>query len=81
MNDVSGFLKWCSEHNTSLLQFNNKSQQALKEFGEYIEKEYKTEKMNECLKEMNELYLHTTKSNKNKMNNILLKTTRMTLFG
>ena len=82
MNDVSGFLKWCSEHNTSLLQFNNKSQQALKEFGEYIEKEYKTEAMNECLKEMNELYLHTTsKSNKNKMNNLLLETTRMTLFG
>jgi hypothetical protein len=81
MNDVAGFLKWCSSHNISLLQFNNKSQQALKEFGEYIEKEYKTEDMNECLKEMNELYLHTTKSNKNKMNNLLLETTRMTLFG
>jgi hypothetical protein len=81
MNDIDGFLKWCSGHNLSLLQFNNKSQQALKEFGEYIEKEYKNEKMNECLKEMNELYLNSSKSNKNKMNNILLETTRMTLFG
>lgn len=81
MNDVGGFLNWCYTHNLSLLQFNNRSQQSLEDFAKYIEKEYKNKKINECLIEMNEMYINATKKTKTQMNDLLLETTRMSLFG
>lgn len=81
MNDATGFLNWCYTHNSSLLQFNNRSQQSLKDFAEYIEKEYKNKTFNECLQQMNELYTTATKKTRTRMNQLLLETTRMTLLG
>jgi hypothetical protein len=81
MNDVAGFLEWCYSHNSSLLQFNNRSQQSLTEFGEYIIKEYKNKTLNACLQQMNEMYLQLSKKAKTRMNQLVLETTRMTLLG
>lgn len=78
MNDVGEFLNWCYTHNSALLQFNNRS---LKAFAEYIEKEYKNDSLNECLQQMNALYIKTTKKTRTQMNQLLLETTRMTLIG
>ena len=81
MNDFTGFLEWCYSHNSSLLQFNNRSQHALKEFALYIEKEYKNKELNDCLIKMNELYINTSKKTRTRMNQLLLETTRMTIMG
>ena len=81
MNDFTGFLEWCYTHNSSLLQFNNRSQHSLKEFALYIEKEYKNKELNDCLIKMNELYINTSKKTRTRMNQLLLETTRMTIMG
>jgi hypothetical protein len=81
MNDVAGFLDWCYTHNSSLLQFNNRSQHSLSEFGEYIKQEYKNKTLNACLQQMNEMYVHLSKKAKTRMNRLILETTRMSLLG
>jgi hypothetical protein len=81
MNDIGGFLHWCYTHNSSLLQFNNRSHQSLKEFADYIEEEYKNKTLTTCLIEMKEIYINASKKAQTRINVLLLETTRMSLFG
>lgn len=82
MNNSSGFLHWCYTHNeSSLFQFNNQSTLNLNTFSTYIEREYLNENLNECLIDMHDFYIKTTKQKRKEVNGLLLETMRMTLFG
>jgi hypothetical protein len=81
MENISSFLGWCETHNSSLLQFNNRSQHSLTEFAAYIEQEYKSDSYNACLQQMHLQYMQLLKKKKTPMNEFVLTTTRMTLLG
>jgi hypothetical protein len=69
MNNYQGFLSWCKIHNFSLLQF-KKTPSNLKEFCNFIEKNYKTTSMIEGV-EVTEIFfnkLNTNNLNKNSTN-------------
>ena len=81
MENISSFLGWCETHNSSLLQFNNRSHHSLTEFAAYIEQEYKSDSYNSCLQQMKAQYMQLLKKKKTPMNEFVLTTTRMTLLG
>jgi hypothetical protein len=60
MNNYQSFLLWCNKHNFSLLQF-KKTPTNLKEFCNFVRKNYKTRSMMENIK-MTELFYYQYKN-------------------
>ena len=78
LNNYQGFLSWCSHNNFSLLQF-KKTSTNLKEYCNFIRKNYKTKSMLENVKS-SEICLQKVKSiKKNKNKNYLLTNMRMSI--
>jgi hypothetical protein len=66
LNDYCGFLSWCNNHNTSLLQLNG-AQYVFNDLGEYIETQYNNESILNGITVVSEL--HTTRRDNNKHSN------------
>jgi hypothetical protein len=78
LNNYQGFLSWCAHNNFSLLQF-KKTSTNLKEYCNFIRKNYKTKTMLENVKS-SEICLQKVKSiKKNKNKNYLLTNMRMSI--
>jgi hypothetical protein len=63
MNNYQGFLSWCNINNLSLLQF-KKTPANLKEFCNFIEKNYKTQSMTKGVETTESLFNHLNNSKK-----------------
>jgi len=84
LNDYCGFLSWCNNHNTSLLQLNG-AQYVFNDLGEYNETQYNNESILNGINLVNGL--HTSKTDHSKHSNTkkekyikLLNTTRMSII-
>ena len=87
LNDYCGFLSWCNNHNTALLQLNG-AQYVFNELGYYIEEQYNNESILNGINVVNGL--HTSKHSNSKTEHNkngkkekyikLLNTTRMSII-
>jgi hypothetical protein len=82
LNDYCGFLSWCNNHNTSLLQLNG-AQYVFNDLGKYIETQYNNERILNGITIVNGI--HSTRrdskhSNKTDKYIKLLNTTRMSII-
>ena len=78
LNDYFGFLSWCNNHNTALLQLNG-SQYVFNDLGEYIETQYNNESIINGINIVNGLHSSKTDKQSNKYIK-LLNTTRMSII-
>lgn len=76
MNNYQGFLSWCSHHNNTLLQF-RKTPTNIKDFCNFIEKNYKTKSMIENIERTEEMF-YAIKGKKN-MNEFITTNLRMSV--
>ena len=84
LNDYCGFLSWCNNHNTALLQLNG-AQYVFNELGDYIETHYNNESFVDGINIVNGLHLSRTEHGKHSSNKKdkyikLLNTTRMSII-
>ena len=89
LNDYCGFLSWCNNHNTALLQLNG-AQYVFNDLGDYIEEQYNNESILNGINVVNGLHAskHSNNktepskasSNKKEKYKNLLNTTRMSII-
>ena len=72
------FMKWCSDHNDKLLQFNN-TEEAQILFCLYIQTHYNTENMISCVVKAKRLLIKTMANSQKYPNNKKIKTIMETL--
>jgi hypothetical protein len=83
LNDYCGFLSWCNNHNTALLQLNG-AEYVFNELGDYIETQYNRESILNGIESVKYIK-HAKQSKSDKQGNsdkykILLNTTRMSII-
>jgi hypothetical protein len=85
LNDYCGFLSWCNNHNTALLQLNG-AQYVYNDLGDYIETQYNTESLVDGINIVSGIRPSRTEHNKNNKTDKkekyikLLNTTRMSII-
>ena len=78
MNNYIGFMDWCNNENISLLKFHS-NQRSLDSFYDYVVSQYKSSNLLQNLKYITGI-LNNQKFDKDKNENKLLTTTRMTII-
>ena len=79
LNDYCGFLSWCNNHNTALLQLNG-AQYVFNDLGDYIETHYNNESFVDGINIVNGLHHSKHSNNKKEKYMKLLNTTRMSII-
>jgi hypothetical protein len=77
LNDYIGFLSWCNNHNTALLQLNG-AQYVFNDLGDYIQQQYNNESILYSI--TNVTNVNETDTSKKKKYIKLLNTTRMSII-